>query len=219
MEVLEKRALEYHPPEPQSWIISGVSYKGEIRTYEIIGEMIKASAHDESAKRKGLEIPSLPLLISLGARTYEIRNENPEAFKSLVRFPEIRSRIFMGTSTRVIYEHKGKGKIIHDYGTPREETIMEEVIDPRYWVPDIRKKLLESLLGTSDVSRIEKSFVWMGGLKGGINLMDSEPDERRECITGFTYRGGGFDCGACLDIECNTRANDTFDTFRVLRID
>ena len=156
METTTESGIIHNKPSVESWILSGVSYRGKTGTYDVIGEMTPSMAQDKLIEKYGLEIPSTDLVWAIATRGHDLRNENPEASEKLRQFLRQGFRRYPNTSTRLIYNPQGeKDEVIHNYKTSKKYSLKRKIVGPDGLLKDIPdKKVLESLLGTSDVSRI-----------------------------------------------------------------
>ena len=215
METLtEKSTIVYKKPSIGSWILSGLSHRGKTGTYEAIEEMTPSMTQDNLISKYGLQIPSTDLVWAIASRGYELRKESPEASEALRRFLKQGFRQYLNTSTRIVYTSEGSDRIIHNYGTSDEYSIDEQVVGPDEFVhklPD--QKVLESLLGTQDVGRINEVSQWVNGTDNHLWRFNSKPKQREERVARF-YAGGYW-----LYLDCNRNPHGEYPAFRVLKVE
>ena len=208
----DNQGIVYHKPSAERWTLSGVSHRGSIGTYEVIGEMTPAMTQDKLFEKHGLEIPSMDLVWAIATRGYELRNESQDS-ETLRQFLRQGFRKYLNTSTRIVYGPSGKDKVIHNYGT-QNHSLDEDVVGPDDWMTNIPdKNVLESLLGTQNVSQINQVSQWVNGTNAYLWRLNSKPKEKTERVAGFYAYVGR------LVLVCNGGPHDEFPAFRVLKVE
>ncbi|MBU0958318.1 MAG: hypothetical protein KKB31_00075 [Nanoarchaeota archaeon] len=201
-------------PKTESWRVSDVLYRGETKNYELVGEMTSAMPQDKLVARYGLEIPSVPLIWAIASRAYDFRNENIEEVGSLRDFLRNGFRQFPNTSSKVIYNPSGFDKVIHNHGTSDQYSLNANVVGPNDWIENILdKSVLESLLGTNDINRINKVSNWINETDTYLWRLNSKPSKKDERVVGFSAYSDGLGLSAAWD------PLDEYPAFRVLQVE
>jgi len=225
--VAEKLGIVYNSPNVRSWkdeghfVIPDVAYRGQTGTYRLFEQMTPAMNQAQTAviyeieKQKGNPYPTdAPLIWAIITRGYVIKNQNPEASEKLRQFLGQGFRRYPGTLTRIAYEPSEKDKIIHNYKTSDEYSIDTEVVGPDDFVQNISdKKVLESLLGTQDIARINEVSQWVNGTNGYLWRSNSKPEKKEERVAGF-YAGDDR-----FGLDCGRDPRDEYPAFRVLKVE
>ena len=203
------------------FLVSDVAYRGEAGTYRLFEQMTPAMNQEkfaelyEQEKQKGNPVPTdAPLIWTIATRGYEFKNQNPENSERLRQFLRQSFRRYPNTLTRIAYEPSEKDKIIHNYKTSDEYSIDTEVVGPDDFVQNISdKKVLESLLGTQDIARINEVSQWVNGTNGYLWRSNSKPEKKEERVAGF-YAGDDR-----FGLDCGRDPRDGYPAFRVLKVD
>lgn len=174
----------------------------------------KLSELYEREKQKGNPHPTdAPLIQAIITRGYDFRNQNRTQAEKLRDFLQKGFRIFPNTLTRVSYSPSGD-RVVHNHGTSDEYSINGNVVGPSGWMKYILdKRVLESLLGTKDVKKINKVSQWVNGTDSYLWRLNSKPTQKDERVVGFD----ADDCGLVLD--CDWDPLNEYPAFRVLCID
>ena len=216
----------YEPVRIGTWkdeakfVISGVSYRGQTGLSRLFEQMTPAMNQDalaelyETEKQKGNPVPTdMPLIWAIASRGYDRRNEIGDSEK-LRQFLRTGLRRYPNTLTRAVYASEGNDKIIHNHKTSDEYSIEGQVVGPNGWLSEMSdKNVLESLLGTNDVTKINEVSQWINGTDSYIWRVNSKPKEKIEKVAGLDAGGSrlGFDCYRVPQYEC--------PAFRVLKVD
>lgn len=221
-----KVRIEYHPTVTKSWrdeghfIISNVNHLGEIATYSLFEKLTPAmnleqtSEYYEKQKKEGNPIPAnSQLIFSIGDSAYNLRNESPGESEQLRNFLYQSLRLFPNAFTSCLYSPDGKDKIIHNPNTSDKYSIDSKIVGPDNWfskIPD--KNILESLLGTSDVNKINQVFQWINKTNGYLWRINDKPKEKNKRVAGFSASDGR------LYLDCLRSPRCEYPAFRVLKI-
>lgn len=173
----------------------------------------------EREKERGNPRPTdAPLLWAIFDRGYELKDKakNLEILKSEMFSVAIQRRLatFPNTLTRVVYNPAGGDEVIHNYGTFDQYSLMENVAGPDALIKDMKgKNVLESLLGTQDVSRIDKVSQWINKNPAYFWRVNSKPSKRNEKVVRL-YAGSDR-----LYLACGGGPLSVNPAFRVLRVE
>ena len=203
------------------FVIPNVSYRGQTGTYRLFENMTRAWNQEqlaelyETEKQKGNPIPTdAPLIWAIATSAYNFRNQNPQASEKLRQFLRQGMSEYPNTLTRIVYAPEGSDKIIHNYRTSDEYSIDEKVVGPDGWFSEIPdKKVLESLLGTQDVSQINQVSQWINRTNSYLWRLNSKPKEKDERVARFVAGDGRFVLG------CGRDPLAGYPAFRVLKVD
>ncbi len=207
-------AIIHVVPKAEYWIVSGVSDRGKTGTYEVVREMIPADTQDNQAVKYGIEIPSAPLIWAIADRAYDFRTQKPEAAETLKNFLRQGFRQYPNTSSRIAYNPSGTDEVTHNYGTSDQYSLSANVVGPDSWMENMSdKSVLESILGTSDTTKINKVSNWINGTNSRIWRLNSRPKQRDERVVRFVALDGR------LDLGCSRLPRDVHPAFRVLKIE
>ena len=213
--------LIYTQPSESFWAVPEVLYRGEKGTYQLFDKMTSSMTQDklaevyETEKQKGNPSPTdAPLIWAISTRSHELRNEAPEVAESLRSFLQKGFRQYPNTLTRVIYNSSEQDKIIHNYKTSDEYSINEKVVGTDDWIKNISdKNVLEALLVTKDIAKINEVSQWINGTNSYLWRLNSKPKQKDERVARFLAYGSGLSLG-CLRNPLNE-----YPAFRVLRVD
>jgi len=209
----EPGKISYVAPSESYWILEGVKHRGENQTYRVFEQMTPPGTQDDLIEKYGLQIPNSQLVWALTERDYELRNSSPNEAEQLRNFLKQGFRKYPNTSSRIIYTSQGEDKVIHNVGTSDEYPLYANVVGVDGLIKDIPdKKVLESILGTYDVEKINEVSQWVNGTDSHIWRLNSKPKQEDTRVVGFDALGGrlGFDCYRVL--------SDEDPAFRVERI-
>ena len=125
--------------------------------------------------------------------------ESEEARKFIQE--QMRARWFM-TLTRVVYQPKGKDKVIHNFGLnkvfgPNQEYSLEEnIVGKDGAIEKGDSSALTALLGTGDVDEIKAVYNWINQTPTYIWRLNSKPTNLDERVARFGAISGRalFDC-------------------------
>jgi len=210
----KEQEIVYNASKVESWKISGVSHRDETGTYEVIGEMTPLMTQDALAEKYGIGIPSMPLIWAIATKTHELKDQNPKDSEKLRVFLQNGLGSYPNTSTRIIYNHSGKDKIIHNYKTSDQYSLDGKVVGPNDWINEILdENILEKLLGTSNIKQINKVSQWINGIDMRLWRINSNPKTKIEKAARFS--GGGY----WLSLYCDRDPLSTGPAFLVLKVD
>jgi hypothetical protein len=217
----KKQGIVYTQPSEGFWDVPGVLYRGKTGTYRLFEQMTSAMNQEqlaelyETEKQKGNPHPTdAPLILAIASVAHSSRDENPQDTERLRQFLRTSFRKYPNTLTRIAYEPSGKDKIIHNYKTSDEYSIEESVVGPDGLMNEIsNKKVLESLLGTSNVTQINAVSQWINGTDSYIWRLNSKPSKKDERVARFDAAGGRF------GLFCLRFSRDGCPAFRVLKVD
>ena len=210
----EKQGIVHNVPKIESWRVPSVSYRGQTRDYEVVGEMTPAMTQEKLVKKYGIEIPSVPLIWAISSQAYALRDVNLGDAEELKNFLSAGFRQYPNTSTRIVYNPSGNDLVVHSSGTSREYSLDAEVVGSDGFMGDIPdKKVLESLLGTSDVENINEVANWINGTNAFLWRLNSKPKQKVERVAGFDADSGG------LDLDCDRDPLSECPAFRVLEVE
>ena len=182
----EKPRIIYQAPSEGIFTISGVVYRGKTETYQLSEKMTPEIAQDklselyETEKQKGNPHPTdAPLIWAIASRAYELRDEAQESEK-LRQFLRQGFRQCPNTLTRVVYNHSESDKVIHNHGTSDEYFLNENVVGADGWIKDISdKQVLESLIGTQDINKINNVSQWFNDTDSSLWRLNKKPNSFR----------------------------------------
>ncbi len=221
----------YHSPNMRSreygrhFIIPGVVYREQTGTYAIFEQMTPSMNQEmlaefyEKEKQKGNPHPTdAPLIWAIAIKSYELKNQKPEASERLRKFLQQGFKIHPNTLTRVAYNKFSgkdrKDKIIHNYKTLDEYSIYQKVVGPDGFVNYAQhKRVLEALLGTSDVSKINRMSQWINETNNYFWRLNSKPNRKFERTAWFCVSDSRF------GLNCNGGPNGKSPAFQVLKVD
>lgn len=212
----------YTPKSEGFWTIEGVKDRGKTATYRVYEEMSPAMNHEEliqyhiNEKEKGNPfIGSAPLNMAIFLRAYELSKKNIEGIDGLKDFFKKGVQKFPSTLSRAVYMPEGeKDRVIHNYGTPEEYTLKENILGEDNWIENISdKKVLTALFGTRDTKKINNFSQWLNGTEGYLWRLNSKPSEKDERVVRFVASSYRLDLNACRN------PLDQYPAFRVERIE
>ena len=217
----------YEPVKISTWkdeakfIVPGVNYRGKTGTYRLFEQMTPAMTQDKLAelyeieKQKGNpHLTDAPLIWAISTRSYDLRNENPEEAERLRQLLKKGFRQYPNTLTRVIYNPSEEDKIIHNYNTSGEYSIDANVVGLDGQMESISdKNVLESLLGTKDVIKINEVSQWVNGTNSFIWRLNLKPTNKVEKIVRF------YAYACRLDLYCDGDPLYGYPAFRVLEVE
>ena len=218
---MTKQGIRYTAPSEGFFDIPGVVYRGETGNYRVFERMTPAMTQDKLAelyqgeKPKGNPHPMDSVLyFAISLAGYNLRNESPEGAEHLRQFLRESFRKYPNTLSRIIYNSSEKDKIIHNYRTSDEYALDSEVVGQDGWITKIPdKQILESLLGTDNVDKINKVSNWINGTNGYLWRLNSKPENKEERVVRFGADDNWF------YLYCNGNPHDECPAFRVLRIE
>ena len=175
-------------------------------------ELIKY--HNDKKREGNPYLGSAPLNIAIFSRAYEIRNDY-EGINSLRDFFQKGLRQAPNTLSRAFYMPEGKkDKAIHNYGTPDEYVLEENLVGEDNWIKNIKdKKCLTALFGTSDANKLNKVFQWLNSTDGYLWTLNSKPENKEERVVRFYANSGR------LYLGCGRDPAGGCPAFRVEKID
>jgi len=191
-------------PSIESWKVPGVVYRGKTGAYEFVGEMVPAMTQEKQMEKYGVKIPSAPLFWAIADRAYELRNENPDSAETLRSFLQQGLRKYPNTSSRIIYEPFGQDEIIHNYNTSEQYSLSADIVGSDGEITDIPdKEVLEALLETKDIDKINKVSNWINGTPFWIWRLNSRPKQKDERVARFLVGSGRLllDCYRYLALQ------------------
>jgi len=222
----KKLGIVYEDPvitweSEKRFFIPGVSYRGQTRAYRLFEEMTSPMTQDklaefyEKEKQKGNPVPTdAPLIWAIAASAYNAKDSNPQDAKKLRQFLAQSFSRCPNTLTRIAYNPKGNDKIMHNYGTSDEYSIDELVVGPDRFIQKIPdQKVLESLLGTQDVAKINEVSQFVNGTNAYIWRLNSKPTKKEERVARFGADGGR------LLLICFGDPLVGYPAFRVLQVE
>ncbi len=171
----KESGIVYNAPNVRLWrdegnfIIPEVIYRGKTGTYRLFEQMTPAMNQEqllkfyEQEKTKGNPHPTdAPLIWAICTSAYTLKNENPKTSEKLRNFLQTGFQEYSNTLTRIIYNPSEKDKIVHNHGTSDEYSIDEHIVGRDCWIRNMsNKKVLESLLGTSNIKQIDEVSQWI----------------------------------------------------------
>ncbi len=217
----KKQTLLYTSPSESFWTIPGVIYRGKTGTYGLFEQMTPEMNQEQLAelyeqeKQKGNPHPTdAPLLWAICTSAFALKNENLETSKKLRNLLKDSFRTFPNTLTRIIYNPPGEDKIIHNYRTSDEYSLDGKVVGLNSWIDEILdKNILEKLLGTQDVPKINNVSQWINGSNKYIWRLNN-PKTKDERVAKFdAFADGRF------DFYCDRDLLGEYPAFRVLKVD
>lgn len=217
--------IEYESPvitwksEPR-FRIPGVLYRGKQGNCLLFEKMTPKITQDnliklyESEKTKGNPVPTdAPLIWAIATRAHELKGENPEAVEKLRQFLKNGFRRYPNTLTRIHYSPEND-VVVHNIGTSDQYSLEGNVVGPDCGIDQIPdKKVLESLLGTQDISQINAVSQWFNGTDFYIWRLNSMPKQLDKRLARF----GASD--SRLVLICGRVPLSEFPAFRVLQAD
>jgi len=218
--VEQTQGIKYTQPSESFFEIPGVVYRGESRTYRLFEQMTDSMTQYQLAefyekeKSKGNPHPMDSVLhLTIPFAAYRLRNESPEEAEKLRKFLQTSFRQNPNTLTRVIYNPDGNDEIIHNYGTSDQYSLRENLVGPNNWMADISdKNVLESLLETSNVNKINEFFQWFNKTNGYLWRLNSKPSKKEERVVGFNADS------TRLYLNGNRDPSNRSPAFRVLQV-
>ena len=211
----------YTPKSEGFFVVPGVVDRGETGTYRVFENMTSSMTQDqlselyETKNQKGNPHPVDSVLhFAIPLAAYNLKNESPNEAEKLRQFLRQGFRQFPNTLTRAIYNPSGKDKIVHNHGTSDEYSSDAEIVGPDGLIAKIPdKKILESLLGTDDIDKINEVSNWINGTNSYLWRLNSKPKNKEERVIGFCVGGDGF------GLDCGRSPIVGYPAFRVLRIE
>ena len=213
--------IRYIQPSESFFEIPGVVYRGKTGTYRLFEKMTDSMTQEQLAefyekeKSKGNPHPMDSVLhFAIPSAAYRLRNESPEEAEKLRVFLQRGFEQAPNTLTRAIYNPSGDDEIIHNYGTSDQYFLRENIVGSDNWIADISdKNVLESLLGTKDVVKINEVSQWINRTNSYLWRLNSKsPTKKEERVARF---------GALSDrlvLDCDRDPLDEYPAFRVLRV-
>ena len=216
----------YHSTNVRSWRDEGhftvprVVYRGQKGTYALFEQMTSEMIQDklsefyESEKSKGNPVPTdAPLIWAIATRAHELKGENPEAVGKIRQLLQIGFRRYPNTLTRIDYSPEND-VVVHNAGTSDQYSLEGNVVGPDGFINNIPdKNILESLLGTQDVSKINAVSQWINETDTYLWRLNSKPKK-------FNKRVAGFNAHDCLlGPDCNWGPLGVCPAFRVLQVE
>lgn len=216
----EKQGISYTSPNDGFWTIPDVAYKGEIGTYRLFEQMTYAMTQNQLAefyereKAKGNPIPTdAPMIQAVVTKAHELRNQNPNESERLRRFLQTGFKRYPSTLTKVIYNPSEKDKIVHNHKTSDEYSIDEHIVGRDCWIRNIsNKKVLESLLGTSNIKQIDEVSQWINKTNTYILRLNSKSKTKNERAVRLVAADGFI-------LDCREDPFIEYPAFRVLKVD
>jgi hypothetical protein len=203
--------------------IPGVVYRGEKGNY-LLFEKMTASMNQkrlaelyESEKQKGNPVPTdAPLIWAIATRAHELKSENsktPETIERLRQFLETGFRRYPNTLTRIHYSPQNDC-IVHNVGTSDQYSLEGNVVGPDQGIRDVKDKgVLEALLGTQDVSKINEVSQWINGTNASLWRLNSKPKQLNKRVAGFNALDNR------LNLDCVRSPRNGDPAFRVLQVE
>ena len=200
--------------------IPGVFYRGKQSNFLLFEKMTSALIQDklielyESERAKGNPVPTdAPLIWAIATRAHELRDENPKTVGRLRQFLKNGFRRYPNTLTRIHYSPEND-VVVHNVGTSDQYSLEGNVVGPDGWIHEIPdKKVLESLLGTQNVSQIDAVSQWINGTAAHLWRLNSKPLKLDKRVAGF---GAG---DKRLSLGCDGDLLDEYPAFRVLQVE
>ena len=181
------------------WQFDGVLYRGQVGIAELSKELLlngKSRTQDswvdhyKQAKPKGeFHIGDMPLhhAIFTALLNQKDKPESTEA-REFIR-AQMRSKWLM-TSTRIVYQPKGKDKVIHGFGTSEEYLLEEDIVNPNRLLGSADSKALEAILGSGDLAKVKEVYNYINRTNAYIWGVNSKPDSVIEMVAGFNANSG-----------------------------
>ncbi len=204
------------------WEIPGVNYKGKNKTYRIFEKMAPEMNHGDlinhSIKEKKKGNPCIGdsiLTFTIMSTANKLMEKYPKEIDGLRKFLQSSLNQHPNTLTRVGYNPQGEiDNIIHNYGTPNEYTLKQNLVGEDGWISDIKdKKVLKSLLGTDNIKKINEISQWSNNTNTYIWRLNSKPAQKNEGVVRFDANSDG------LDLDCGGDPAGRYPAFRVLEVD
>ncbi|MFH1311121.1 MAG: hypothetical protein ABIH65_01815 [Nanoarchaeota archaeon] len=223
---IKERGIIYESPAPiwqaeKRFVIPSVSYRGKTGNYRLFEQMTpkmsqaKLAELYESEKQKGNPYPTdMPLIWAIATKGYELRNENSLEAEKLRQFLRTGFRQYPNTLTRIIYNPSEKDKIIHNYKTSDEYSFDSKVVGPDSFIDKLADmNVLEQILGTKDVIKINEVSQWINRTNSFIWRLNSKPSQKEERVARFVAYGSR------LYLDCDGDPLYGDPAFRVLKVD
>jgi hypothetical protein len=222
----EKLGIIYKSPiltwkNEKHFIVPEVIYRGKTGTYGIFERMTSAMNQEQLAefyereKQKGNPHPAdAPLIWAIATKGYELRNKNPKNAEKLRKLLKNGFREYQNTLTRIIFNNSGTDEIIHNYKTSEQYSIKDKVIGPDGFIDKVSNaNILEQILGTKDITKINKVSQGINSTNIHIWRLNSKPDVREEGTVGFGANKERF------NLNCYRAISDNNPAFRILKFD
>ena len=200
--------------------IPGVFYRGKQNNFLLFEKMTSTMTQDklselyETEKQKGNPVPTnAPLIWAIATRAHELRGENPEAIGKIRQFIKSGFRRYPNTLTRINYSPEND-VVVHNVGTSDQYSLEGNVVGPDNKInaiPD--KKVLESLLGTQNISQINAVSQWINGTDAYLWRLNLKPEQLDKRVVRFAADDGG------LNLSCNRNPLNEYPAFRVLQVE
>ena len=152
------------------WTINNVSYRNGVYQVDFSKSLIGsgnekkqddwADYSEQARKRNGFYTGDMPLHHAIFASLYSQR-DSPQSEEARKFIQKSMREYFMTTLTRILYQPKGKDKIIHDYKTSDEHSLEENISGPDREIKNSDSPALKALLGTDDIQKISEIYKWL----------------------------------------------------------
>ncbi len=127
---------------------------------------------------------------------------------------------YSNTLTKVVYPPEGSDRVVHNYGTLDEYSLEGNVVGSSGWVSDLKsedKRVLELILGTKDIRRINRVSNLINGTDSFLNRLNSKHTVESEKVVGFHTHFSRF--SGWFDVDCDAFFLCDGPAFRVLKVE
>ena len=206
------------------WEVDGVEYRNgiyKVRLAKALLENGTAKTQDNwaeyaiKAKEKNeFYTPDMPLSHSLFTALSKLKTDEAEEAREFIK-TQMRAK-YPITLTRIAYNPSGKDKVIHNYGIPNEKYEFDsDFVGENGFIAGISPaQYLEDLIGTNNVTEINKVYQSINGTDARIWRVNSKPNNADERVAGFSAYSDG------VDLYCDRGpqgADASFGVFASLR--
>ena len=205
---IDKTNPHQQKPEPAKiagaadfWRINNVFYRNVNCTIDLAKVLLdngssktqsKWIEYSRQAKAKGdFYVGDMPLYHAVFTALSKTQSKDAEEAKEFIR-SQMRSKWLM-TLTRIKYMPKEKDEAIHNFGMDDEYTLKGVIVGQNGFIESGDSDCLEALLGTGNISEINKVYQWLNGTNVHIWRLNSKPKNIDERVAGFNAYSGRAD--------------------------
>ena len=198
------------------WEVEGLTINGRIGKYALFKEMTDPmdlqgiAEYSRSAIENGQpRVATSQEVWAFADRAYDERNFELAGF--------LRKCMQRWSNTSSVVRYKPTGEIdetVHNYNTPIETSIRRDIVGKSGLITKVViGQVLEPLLGTQDVNKLNDVSYWINNTPFGIWRYDQKPKQNSEGVVGFSAGDGG------LGLDCDGDLLYRIPAFRVIRVE
>ncbi|MFC1682290.1 hypothetical protein ACFL0X_01595 [Nanoarchaeota archaeon] len=179
------------------WTISGVLYKGQPHTVDLLKQRLDHGANKTQAEwaeyskqargNKDFSVGDFPLYHALFRALYE-QKDNPKTNEIRDFLEKSFVDYWLMTLTRLKYQ-PGTDETVHDFGLASQYSISQDIAGPHEWVKDSQTpEVYQAILGDNDLQRIQDIYHWITKKDARLLRLNEKPNQIDERVARF-YAG------------------------------